>query len=97
MKVGDIALSAEGVLWKITRLETKKIPITKTVKTGWFSSREEETGEIKEEIDRVWWCPIGEEWKGRETSNALSCYYDWDKMIVNARLIIKQVELLKTE
>ena len=44
MKVGDIALSKKGILWKITRIETKEVPITKTVKTGWFSSKKEDAG-----------------------------------------------------
>ena len=97
MKVGDIALKY-GSLVQITKIDYVTVPVyrkeTRSL-LGFSYTKEIKIDETKEEVSKVWWCEVGEEWKGQHKTNTLSAYFEWDEMIRLAKYIIKQVELLK--
>lgn len=97
MKVGDVAFKGKTFV-RITQIDYDTVPVVKKETRsllGFQYTKEVETDETKNEVSRVWWCEVGEEWKGKHRTNTFSAWDDWDNMINHAKLIMRQVEMIK--
>jgi hypothetical protein len=97
MKVGDIAFKDDTFV-RITQIDYDTVPVVKKETRsllGFQYTKEVETNQTKNEVSRVWWCEVGEEWRGRHRTNPFSTFDDWDDMINHAKVIIRQVEMIK--
>lgn len=91
MKEKDIALF-NNTLVRIEKIEYKEKK--KKIKIGGNLFNPIYKKELIKEVDKVWWRRVGDNTNRIESYDFGTQYYEWDKMISNANLLINQVNLL---
>ena len=93
-KEGDIAFFKNKFV-TITVIEYEEVPITKKVKVGFLKHKYVETGETKRQLKQVWWKEVGNILpKEIHLTNICSTDYDWDKLVMEAKILLEQAKII---
>ena len=94
MEKGDIAYMENIGFVRIHKIIYEETEIETKVKTGLFSHKKVGTGTFEKVLKEIWWIKVGYEFEKRMTTSTLAVYYDWEEMILKAKLLLHQAKIL---
>jgi hypothetical protein len=92
IKEGDIIYYLNSFL-VVERLDYIEKPVTKKVKTGWFSSKKVETGQFEKVLNVLWYTKVGDN-SGMMTGIKFANWYNWIAAKDHASVLLHQAEMI---